>query len=306
VTGVEGWGTAAAQLYARNDKKTATQVVFVAPPSNSTLIQPILTAGRWLVPADENAIVIGNHLLKERPDLKVGDTVVTKINQRDYTWHIVGIYKLVGNVSPPLVYTNYEYLSRLKNETEQIWELRVITASHDLATQTRIAKQLEAAFKQAGLTVTGLQTGEDWRQSQTMTVDVLIYFLLVMAVLIAVVGGLGLMGTMSLNVLERTREIGVIRAIGASNPAVLQLVMAEGLLIGFISWVLGALLSIPITSLLDTGVGLAVMTAPMTFTLGWDGLVIWLAGVLIIAALASALPAWNAMQLTVREVLAYE
>ncbi|NIV28059.1 MAG: FtsX-like permease family protein, partial [Anaerolineae bacterium] len=70
----------------------------------------------------------------------------------------------------------------------------------------------------------------------TATTNILVAFLLVMAVLIAMVGGLGLMGTMSMNVLERTREIGVMRAIGASDRAILQLVIVEGMLIGVISW----------------------------------------------------------------------
>jgi ABC-type antimicrobial peptide transport system permease subunit len=67
-----------------------------------------------------------------------------------------------------------------------------------------------------------------------------------MAVVMAAVGGLGLSGTMSMNVLERVREIGVMRAIGASDGAILRLVLVEGIIIGLLSWVAGAVVAVPL------------------------------------------------------------
>ena len=70
-----------------------------------------------------------------------------------------------------------------------------------------------------------------------------------MALLTALVGSIGLTGTMGMNVLERTREIGVMRSIGAVDQEIMRTVIVEGMLIGSISWILGALLSFPITYL---------------------------------------------------------
>jgi putative ABC transport system permease protein len=278
----------------------------VAPPSNSKLIRPILIAGRWLTPQDEDAIVIGPHLLKVRPDLKVGDSVIIKLNDHETTWRIVGVYQIAGNMPTPLIYTNYEYLSQITNQVGLVGDLRVITTAHDAATQQQMAKQLETLFKDAGVDVVQTQTSSEWKQGQSASMDVLISFMMTMALLVAVVGGLGLMGTMSMNVLERTREIGVMRSIGASNLAIFQLVLVEGMLIGSLSWLIAIVVAVPITYVLNEGVGVAILTVAMNFAFGWQGVMLWLALVLGLSALSSLLPAWHAVRLTVREVLAYE
>ena len=127
-----------------------------------------------------------------------------------------------------------------------------------------------------------------------------------MGVLIASVGALGLMGTMSTNVLERTREIGVMRAIGASDLAILRIVIVEGVLIGLISWVAGALLAYPVGLALTKTVGAVLFDIAPAFSFSASGVFTWLGIVIALAGFASFLPAWNASRLTVREVLAYE
>ena len=205
-----------------------------------------------------------------------------------------------------MLYTNYEYLSRLVRQPGQVYSLRVLTTQHDADSQAAINDQLLALFEARGIQVTSSQLSTEWLQSQTETTDILVYFMLVMAVLIAVVGGIGLMGTMSINVLERTREIGVMRAIGASNGNIQSIVISEGMVIGLLSWVISIVLALPITNVLTFGVGMAILTAPMPTVYGLDGILAWLFGTLLITTVASALPAHRASSLTVRDTLAYE
>ena len=73
VASVEGWTEYTGTLISDKKGDAGTQIVFMAPPSTSTLIDPVITAGRWLTTGDENAIVIGNHLLNIFPDLNIGD-----------------------------------------------------------------------------------------------------------------------------------------------------------------------------------------------------------------------------------------
>jgi len=119
-----------------------------------------------------------------------------------------------------------------------------------------------------------------------------------MALLLAVVGGLGLMGTMSINVLERTREIGVLRAIGAPNQGVAQVFMREGIGIGVMSWMFSLLFAFPLSKLLSDAVGIPLMGAPLIYTFSPTGVWLWLILVVLLSAIASFIPARNASRLT--------
>ena len=127
-----------------------------------------------------------------------------------------------------------------------------------------------------------------------------------MALLTAVVGSIGLTGTMGMNVLERTREIGVMRAIGAVDFAIMKSVVFDGVFIGLISWSAALLVSFPISFLLLKIISEAMINAPIPLAFTLDGFLIWLGVVLALSVFASILPARSAARLTIREVLAYE
>ena len=305
VSSVEGWTEAEGTLITGDDE-AGTQIAFVAPPSDSTLIDAVIIAGRWLAPGDENAVVIGNHLLVKFPDLKVGDWLTVEMDGKETKWQIIGVYTIVGNVSPPLLYVNYEYLSRLIGRPGQVYSLRILTDQHDEVSQKRIGDQLKALYEARGVQVNTVGLGAEFVSQQKSQTDILVYMMLVMATLIAIVGGLGLAGTMSINVLERTREIGVMRAIGASNGNIQSIVIVEGMVVGILSWFVSIFFSLPITFILCYGVGMALLTSPMSAVYGVTGILVWLVVTIILSTIASSLPARRASRLTVKDTLAYE
>ncbi len=107
-----------------------------------------------------------------------------------------------------------------------------------------MAVRLREYFDGRGLKVTDTQTAAVTQTQNNLLFTVVVAFLILMALLLAAVGGLGLTTTMSINIMERVREVGVLRAIGASNASVRQIVLAEGIAMAVISWVLGALISL--------------------------------------------------------------
>jgi putative ABC transport system permease protein len=205
-----------------------------------------------------------------------------------------------------LLYVNYEYLSHVLNQPGQVYTLQVITSQHDLAAQNKINDQLQSLYSAQGIRVANTQLGAAEVQRISGLFAIFAFFFLTMAGLIAVIGGLGLMSTMSINVLERTREIGVMRAIGASNWDIQSIVIVEGMVICLLSWVISILLSIPLTNVMTTGVGIALFKTPLQIVYGLNGIFGWLIGILLIGMIASALPARGASRLTVKDTLAYE
>jgi putative ABC transport system permease protein len=172
--------------------------------------------------------------------------------------------------------------------------------------QRAITSAVEKRYDRADIEVVSNFLISEEREEIDAAFAIIVALLMVMTVVLATVGGLGLMGTMSLNVIERTREIGVMRAFGASSNAVFRIVIIEGLLIGMMSWILAIGLSLPISTLLAHNIGEAFMDYPMPATTSPGGIIAWAALVIIISIVASLFPALRAVHLTVTQVLAYE
>ena len=135
------------------------------------------------------------------------------------------------------------------------------------AQQDALAQAVRTRLEAAGVDVAATTTSGEIRETQATLFDVIVVFLSTMAVLLGVVGGLGLTGTMTMNVVERAREIGVLRAVGASDRSVLTIFLVEGVLIGALSWAIGVVVSVPISKLLSDALGLVFADRPLSYSL---------------------------------------
>jgi putative ABC transport system permease protein len=241
------------------------------------------------------------------PDLEPGDKLMIKIpGRREEEWEVVGIFRFVDMLGDPMAYANFEFISSQMHLPNEATSYRVITANHDAASQRELTRRIDQYLLDRNFSVQSVQSGYLLQANATQAVNTLVIFLLIMALLTAFVGSIGLTGTMSINVLERTREIGVMRTIGAVDTVIMQSVIIEGLLIGLITWLLAIGLSFPISSLLLTIVGEAMMGSAMTLSFTPLGILIWLGVVIVLSVFASIVPARSAARLTINEVLAYE
>ena len=301
---VEGWLFLGADIL-YPDGTVADNLNILAPPANSKLVSPVLVAGRWMQLGDEKKMVVSEAVRADFPNLQPGDFLRLKFNGKDEEWQVVGIFKFVGREGI-LAYTPYDYLAQVTDLPNRSYSFRIVTDQHDRVSQNKMSETLDAYFRKNGFQVRQARPGLSTLDSASQSLGILVTFLLIMALLTASVGSMGLTGTMSMNVLERTREIGVMRAIGADNRAIMRTVIAEGMLIGLLSWGIGAILSVPFSYLLSLIVSMAVFQSPIALVFTPTGYIIWLLLVLVLSAVASVLPARNAARLTIREVLAYE
>jgi putative ABC transport system permease protein len=113
------------------------------------------------------------------------------------------------------------------------------------------------------------------------------------------------MGALSIGVIERTKEIGVLRAVGARSHTILGIFVTEGVLQGLLSWLVAVPISLVTSPLVATSLGIAMFSAKLDYQYNWAAIGVWLGVVIIISVAASILPARGATQISVRDSLAY-
>ena len=279
-------------------------LVLTGVPSGSRFFHPRILAGRDLRSGDGRAILVNNRLVAEE-NVAIGDLLELQIDGTPSEWTVVGSY-LSLNVLQDVCYVPREALGRETHSRGEGTVVKALTHADGTAAERRVIEGLTAALERQNVEVAGsYSTSQQWQESQS-AFSVLIYLLLAMAILVALVGSIGLMSTMSINVVERTREIGVMRAIGATPRTIVAIFVAEGVLVGALSW----LLALPFSAVgaygLGAVVGQAIVQIPLDFSYSVGGVLLWLLIVIALSALASLWPAARATQVSVRESLAYE
>lgn len=304
VTRAEAWSVEGAYRV-RPDSSQSQTFSVVGAPAGTTLLRPQLTRGRSLRLGDGRAVVVNTDVLESEPGLRPGDSIRLAVNGRRPTrWQIVGIARRV--VAGPVIYANQAPLAHAGGEDGLARRLVVVTRDHSDAAQGRVASALTARLQQDGFRIASARTSNDLQSLDRKNFGIIVSFLLAMAVLLALVGGLGVTGLLSITVVERSREIGVLRAIGAHTGDVARLVVVEGVVVAVLAVALAAPLALPVGLGLSDAVGRLFLGAPLAYSYSVGGALAWLGLALVLGVAASLLPARRAARLTVRAVLAYE
>jgi len=303
VVDVEGWSLDGA-VRQRPDGSESNAMAVYAVPFGTRFMAPEPLDGVWLDQAGQGAVVVNSDVIDDEPDIQLGSEIELEIGGRETTWRVAGIVPTES--AGPAIYMNLDDYGYVTRRPGQVNRVQVVTARHDAASQQEMEIRLFDQFQALGFQVTSTGTTEVLREENRLMFTIIVAILIMMALLLAAVGGLGLTTTMSINILERVREIGVLRAIGASNVAVRWVVLAEGIVMGLLSWVVGTALSYPISIFMADQLGLALIKIPLSFQYSVLAAVLWFFVLQGIAVVASLGPARSAVRLTVREVLAYE
>ncbi|HJW96585.1 MAG TPA: ABC transporter permease [archaeon] len=245
--------------------------------------------GRPLEEGDSGAAMIGS-TIAERYNIQVGDSWTVQ----DEDFEIVGIIEETGisDIDASILVTLEDLQAVL--ETDSYYSVYVIP--DDVKDTEKIAAEIEDASED----LQALTSQEIARQASEI-VDQIRFFTFGIGAIAAFVGGLGVMNTMIMAVLERRREIGVMKAIGATNRMVLTQILTESALISLIGGLGGIGLGMGASFLLSAGFG-GQITPVVTPVLALEGL----SFALFLGVIGGLYPARKASKLDPVEALRYE
>jgi putative ABC transport system permease protein len=277
------------------------QVLGIKP--STSFLKLDIVEGRNLLPEDTDALVLNSTLATRNPGLRVGQTVTLRMGPAESSFRVVGLAREA--FGPPVAYIPRSLFDRA-GHAGQTNSVRVTLEGSGSAAIDAFREAFDRNLEAAGIRALSASSKAESRYGFDQHMLMVYLFLVVMSGIIGGVGGLGLMTTMSLNVLERRREMGVLRAIGASSGAVWLIVVAEGLSIGLMSFVIALGLAWPISRGLGDFIAAAMFQGGLNFRFDPSGPLVWFAVSLVLSVAASFLPAWNASRSSVREALGFE
>lgn len=313
VAGIEGWRLQAATMRHADQAEQVTDptINLLGVPVPTASYAPVLLSGRTLQPGDTYAIVV-HELLARDSNLAIGDWVTISIPDSTNTklwisqkrWQVVGVLIDAGLQRSALVPRETLFGEIGRRDINRV-QVQSVDGS-DPATAA-LAKDVRAFYEQQDIQVqlSRFDTAAQRSANQLASLNVVITLLLLVALIVAAVGAISLNGTLSISVLERRREIGVLRAIGATPGSVRTQFVIEGLIMGLLSWLIALALSYPVGLLAAQGMG-ATLGISVVFLYAWSGVWIWLLLASVIAIIASLSPAQQAIRMSVQESLAYE
>jgi putative ABC transport system permease protein len=265
--------------------------------------------GRLLDKNDKGLVLVGSYYKEAKfftKPMLVGDKFLIK----DKEFRVKGILKPIGNpVDDKQIYMPEEDFRTLFNIPDRIDALMIQVESGSNLNQiaSNVEKKLTSSRGQTEKTRDFLvQTPEELLSGFGTVLNVITAFLIGVAAISLLVGAIGIANTMFTSVLERTKEIGIMKAVGAKNSTILALFVIESGLLGIIGGIIGVILGIGATKIIEyialsaLGSSLLKIEFPIYLIVGC------IAFAFLTGAISGAWPAWRATKIKPVEALRYE
>jgi len=232
----------------------------------------------------------------EKEDLKVGDTLTVRTARRPrLVLRVSGIYEDKASLLGDRVMANDTITRDVGASRDSYVFLRFAAGADGDATRKAVAGVLEAEYPQ-----TEVLSAEEFKDDQAAQIDQLLGLIYALLALSVIVSLFGIVNTLALSITERTRELGMLRAVGTSRKQVKSMIRKESMIIATIGGVLGLGLGVVLSIVFTQALEDITLHVPV------GSLVVLLMLSALAGVLAAALPARRAAKLDVLEALAYE
>jgi putative ABC transport system permease protein len=250
--------------------------------------------GRWLEAGDKNVAVIGFHIHDDyyRTSVELGNKLI--IQGEDF--RVVGIFKEVGDPDQDqVIMVNMDRIRNILDRGDSVTS--VIARTKDGADVNEVRQRIEERLKNSHEDAEfNIMTSQQMVEAMSDALQVVQVVFGGIAAVSLVVGGIGIANTMVMNVMERTREIGIMKATGASNSQIMTVFLVEsgifGIIGGSIGIICGYIISKVINVAADQFLGPNILNTAVTpqmvgIALGFS---------LVVGILSGLYPAYRAVK----------
>jgi putative ABC transport system permease protein len=303
VTRLEMWPATRARI-AGASEFGQLDIPLLGVPTDTWAVKPNLVEGRWLTDGKPNGVVATHRMMKSLPGLAVGDRIPLHLGARVFEVELVGVEKRFGPASLRMPLSGYLELTGAEPDSG-----RVLFLDLDEETERKTGEfipLLESHFPMTTLKVSQISTSRLAARVIRGHLDVIVAMLGFVATLMLFVSGLGMASGTSASVIERTRELGVLRAIGATPATVFGILAVEALLVALSGCVLALLLANPLSERLEALFGAAIVEYPFDHRFSFGGLAMCVALMVVLAVVATLGPARLVTRGAVRAAVSYE
>ncbi len=263
-----------------------------------------IKTGRMLDPADQNVIVVGGRLAASYFDQPVGINKMLTINGSAF--RVVGILDDQStNIYMP-VQMAYQVIADKENDIYDSLVVKIKNEDHldeaiaKIENRLMIARHVTQKDKDFSVT-----SRKEMQQSRAEMMNSMNTFLLAIAAVSLIVGSVGIANTMFTSVLEKTKEIGIMKAIGARNNDILLIFLFNAAFIGLVGGIIGVVVGTILSGFMPALMGNLPLARSITIV-SLNSIIMALSVSVIVGILAGIIPAYQASKLKPVDALRYE
>jgi putative ABC transport system permease protein len=266
-----------------------------------------LDSGRLLEPTDKFVAVIGYRVANDMYDSPVGLNRVITVNGKSV--RVIGI--LASGEDDNAVIMPIDAAVELIEDAEANVYDSIVIKVNDVTNVETVVEDVENKLMISRHIMNekdrdfSVSDSLSMAESASEMMSSMSLFLGAIAGVSLIVGSVGIANTMFTSVMEKTREIGTMKAIGAKNRDIMMIFLVNSALVGFVGGVLGIVLSLGLTSLLPS-LGLTMMRSSMGSTLSPELMLLGISIAVFIGIISGVVPAYNASKMRPVDALRYE